>query len=309
MSQSADAPSFQWSFFHPRYIHTWLGVSLMYLLSWLPYRIQIALGRKLGLLVMIFLKKRKKITSRNLELCFPEMTLAQRNTLLKKNFENMGIALFETGMAWFWPDWRIKKHVTIVGLEHLAKLNESKKGALCIAIHSFNLELGARITGMYNPGYGVYRPNSNPVYNWVQYRGRSKNNKLISRTDIKQILKRLKMGAFLWYAPDHDYGHHRSTWAPFFAVEKACTITGTHFFASATKCHILTFTIVRNKNDTGYYLQIDEPVKDFPYHCKDEAAAYTNRLIERSIMRAPEQYMWLHRRFKSRPEGEPSLYD
>ncbi|MDD1781693.1 LpxL/LpxP family Kdo(2)-lipid IV(A) lauroyl/palmitoleoyl acyltransferase [Enterovibrio sp. ZSDZ35] len=309
MSKKSDVPTFKWSFLHPKYLHTWIGVGLMFLLSWLPYRTQRFLGRKLGLLIMKFFKSRKKIAKRNLELCFPEMTGAERETLLRENFEHMGLAFFETCMAWFWPAWRVKKHVKYVGFEQIEKLKAEGRGVLVTAVHSFNLELGCRAFGLHTTGYGVYRPNTNPVYDWFQYRGRGRENSLIERRDVKQMIKRLRNGDFVWYAPDHDYGRHRYAWAPFFAVEKACTTTGTHLLASASKCLVSSATFTRDRDGTGYTLTFDTPMDAFPYDDAEASAIYTNKFVERSIMRAPEQYMWLHRRFKSRPEGEPSLYD
>ncbi|MBE1277762.1 LpxL/LpxP family Kdo(2)-lipid IV(A) lauroyl/palmitoleoyl acyltransferase [Enterovibrio baiacu] len=309
MSNKHEAPTFQWSFLHPKYLHTWLGVGLMFLISWLPYRVQRFLGFKIGLLIMKFFKSRKKIADRNLQLCFPEMTGGEREAMLKENFEHMGMALFETCMAWFWPQWRIKKHMKFVGFEHLEQLKASKKGGLVLAVHSFNLELGARAFGTHTSGYGVYRPNTNPVYDWFQYRGRTRENNAIDRRDVKRMVKELRQGELLWYAPDHDYGRHRYAWAPLFAVEKACTTTGTHLLASAGKATVFTFTITRDREGTGYTMTLDPPLEDFPYDDEEAAAIYTNKFVERSILRAPEQYMWLHRRFKSRPDGEPSLYD
>ncbi|AMG31004.1 lipid A biosynthesis lauroyl acyltransferase [Grimontia hollisae] len=309
MSSHSEAPTFQFSFLHPRYWHTWMGVGVMFLISWLPYRVQRFLGRKLGLLIMKLFKSRKKIAARNLELCFPEMTGGEREALLKENFEHMGLAFFETCMAWFWPAWRIRKHIKYEGFEQIADFKARKKGVLIVAVHSFNLELGARAFGLHTPGFGVYRPNTNPVYDWFQYRGRCRENKLIDRCDVKQMIRRLKQGELVWYAPDHDYGRHRYAWAPLFAVENACTTTGTHLLASASGCDLATFTITRDREGTSYTLTLDPPMDAFPYDDANASAAYTNMFIERSIMRAPEQYMWLHRRFKSRPDGEPSLYD
>ncbi|PMN69901.1 LpxL/LpxP family Kdo(2)-lipid IV(A) lauroyl/palmitoleoyl acyltransferase [Enterovibrio norvegicus] len=309
MSNKHEAPTFQWSFLHPKYLHTWVGVGLMFILSWLPYRVQRFLGFKIGLVIMKFFKSRRKIADRNLQLCFPEMTGGEREAMLKENFKHMGMALFETCMAWFWPKWRIKKHMKFVGFEHLEQLKASKKGGLVLAVHSFNLELGARAFGTHTSGYGVYRPNTNPVYDWFQYRGRTRDNGAIDRRDVKRMVKELRKGELIWYAPDHDYGRHRSAWAPLFAVEKACTTTGTHLLASAGKATVFTFTITRDREGTGYTMTLDPPLDAFPYDDEEAAAIYTNKFVERSILRAPEQYMWLHRRFKSRPDGEPSLYD
>ncbi|MFD2176382.1 LpxL/LpxP family Kdo(2)-lipid IV(A) lauroyl/palmitoleoyl acyltransferase [Veronia pacifica] len=304
-----DVPKFSLSFLHPRYLHTWLGVLLMYLVSWLPYRLQRMLGRKLGLLVMKILKSRKKVAERNLELCFPDLSVAEREKLLKENFEHAGLAVFETCIAWFWPDWRVRRHITYKGFEKLDAIREDGRGVMLIAIHSYNIEITARAFGLLTKGYGIYRPNTNPVFEWFQYLGRTRQNGLIDRLDVKQTIRRLKKGDVVWLAPDHDYGRHRYTWAPFFAVDKACTTTGTSLYARASQCRVIPLSLVRNSEGTGYTLTLEPELEDFPYGDEQAAAERVNKAIERSIMKAPEQYMWLHKRFKSRPDGEPPAYD
>ncbi|WP_064603561.1 LpxL/LpxP family Kdo(2)-lipid IV(A) lauroyl/palmitoleoyl acyltransferase [Photobacterium sp. J15] len=302
-------PTFKKAFLHPRYWSTLLMIGVMYLMSWLPYFIQFRLGQLIGRLAMRFIKKRRHTIQRNLELCFPDMPEEERQELIKKNIDNTGLALFETCMAWFWPDLRVERHVEIEGLEHVRKLEEEGKGVLLIAIHSLNLELGARAFGLKAPGVGVYRPNKNPCFDFFQFQGRVRSNKyMIDRKDVKGMLKALRNGERVWYAPDHDYGLRRSSFAPLFAVEKACTTTGTSLLVDATDCAVVPFSMVRKTNSGSYTLKIFPPLEEFPHNNPDAAAAYINKAIERSIMEAPEQYMWLHRRFKTRPEGEPSLY-
>lgn len=302
-------PTFKKAFLHPRYWSTLLMIGVMYLMSWLPYFIQFRLGQLIGRLAMRFIKKRRHTIQRNLELCFPDMPEEERQELIKKNIDNTGLALFETCMAWFWPDLRVERHVEIEGLEHVRKLEEEGKGVLLIAIHSLNLELGARAFGLKAPGVGVYRPNKNPCFDFFQFQGRVRSNKyMIDRKDVKGMLKALRKGERVWYAPDHDYGLRRSSFAPLFAVEKACTTTGTSLLVDATDCAVVPFSMVRKTNSGSYTLKIFPPLEEFPHNNPDAAAAYVNKAIERSIMEAPEQYMWLHRRFKTRPEGEPSLY-
>lgn len=303
------APTFQRAFLHPRYWLTLILIGVMYLISWLPYFIQFRLGQGLGRLAMKVIKKRGKTIARNLELCFPEMPQAERDAIARKNIDNTGLAMFETGMAWFWPDFRVKRHVSYEGFEHLEALEKQGKGALMIAVHSLNLELGARAFGLVAPGVGVYRPNNNPCFDYFQFKGRVRSNKyMVDRKDVKGMLRALRNGERVWYAPDHDYGRRRSTFAPLFAVEKACTTTGTSLLADASDCALVPFAMVRNTDSGQYTLKVFPPLDAFPHNDPDAAAAYVNKAIERSIMEAPEQYMWLHRRFKTRPEGEPSLY-
>ncbi|TOO41628.1 LpxL/LpxP family acyltransferase, partial [Vibrio parahaemolyticus] len=174
--------------------------------------------------------------------------------------------------------------------------------------HSMNLELGARAFGIQKSGTGVYRPNNNPCFDYFQYKGRSRSNRtLIDRKNVKAMLEALNSGERVWYAPDHDYGNRRSTFAPLFAVKNACTTTGTSLLVDNTNCAIVPFTMVRGE-DGHYTLTIDAPVDGFPKNDPDSAAAFVNKIVETSIMASPSQYMWLHRRFKTRPEGEDCLY-
>ncbi len=301
-------PEFKAEFLLPRYWGTLIIISVMYLLSLLPFKVQLALGRGIGRLAMRIMKKRQVTIRRNLELCFPQMEECQREAILKDNIDNTGIALFETAMAWFWPDKRVNKHVTIKGMEHLEALEKSGKGALMLAVHSMNLELGARAFGIKKSGTGVYRPNNNPCFDYFQYKGRSRSNRtLIDRKNVKAMLEALRTGERVWYAPDHDYGNRRSTFAPLFAVKNACTTTGTSLLVDSTDCAIVPFTMVRGK-DGHYTLTISAPVDGFPKEDPQGAAVFVNKIVETSIMASPGQYMWLHRRFKTRPEGEDCLY-
>ena len=128
-------PDFKISFLLPKYWLTWFGVIVLYTISWLPYKLQLMLGRMLGRLLYKIGSSRKTVAMKNLQLCFPEMSAQERTRILKKNFENTGIALFETGMGWWWPDWRVRRKTKIVGLEHLEKAHREGKGVLLLTMH------------------------------------------------------------------------------------------------------------------------------------------------------------------------------
>ncbi|GFN46340.1 LpxL/LpxP family Kdo(2)-lipid IV(A) lauroyl/palmitoleoyl acyltransferase [Candidatus Regiella insecticola] len=303
---------FNRSLLHPLYWLTWFGLSLLYLLVLLPYPVIYRLGTLLGRFSMPFLKKRVSITQRNLVLCFPDMSKTDRDQLVKKNFEAAGLGLFETGMAWFWPDWRIKRWSSISGLEHLqqAKLKYQNQGVLLVGLHFFTLELGARIIGINIPGIGVYRPHNNKVMEWIQTWGRLRSNKaVIDRKDLKDMVRNLKQGEIIWYAPDHDYGPRNSVFVPLFAVDQAATTTGSYLLISMAKAAVIPFTPHRLANGKGYKVIIQPAVENFPIGNKIETAAFMNKLVEKQIIGAIDQYMWLHRRFKTRPAGQPSMYN
>lgn len=304
-----QAPQFHYSFLQPKYWLTWFGISSLFLLVQLPYPVIYFIGTRLGRLSMYFLKRRKKIAICNLELCFPEMPEKERTNLLIKNFESTGMGLFETGMAWFWSDKRIKKWCKVDDLEIMSRIRADGRGVLLVGIHFLTLELGGRIYGMYNPGIGVYRAHNNPVMDWIQVWGRSRSNKyFIDRYDIKGMVRELKQGEILWYAPDHDYGPKNSVFVPFFAVKNVATTIGTSILMRMANPVILPFTPKRNEDGSGYTVLVSEPPLDFPLEDTIEAAAFMNKIVEQEIIKAPEQYMWLHRRFKTRPEGSSSFY-
>lgn len=302
--------TFTKSFLYPRYWSVLILMGVMYLLSWLPYFIQFRLGQGIGRLAMMVMPSRRETIKKNIKLCFPSLSIDEQQSLILQNIDNTGLALFETAMAWFWPDIRVERHVEIEGLEYIEQLQQQGNGILLIAVHSMNLELGARAFGLKNPGVGVYRPNNNPCFDYFQFKGRVRSNKyMLDRKNIKGMLRGLKNGEILWYAPDQDYGQGRnSTFAPLFAVKDACTTTGTSLLVNASGAVPVAFSMIRNSNSGKYTLKIYPPLNDFPHNEPHTAAVYINKVVEHSIMAAPSQYMWLHRRFKTRPKGERSLY-
>ncbi|MGP1958310.1 MAG: Kdo(2)-lipid IV(A) acyltransferase [Arsenophonus sp.] len=300
---------FKISYLCPQYWLIWLVTGIFYLLVLLPYPIIYWLGIRLGRLSKFFLKKRLQIAKRNLELCFPKMNKQKQEKMINKNFESVGMGLFETAMAWYWPDKRVRRWFTIKGHNNIEKIQITGQGIIVVGIHFLTLELGARIFGILNPGIGVYRPNNNPVMNWLQTRGRLRSNKfMLDRKDIKGMIRNLKQGEILWYAPDHDYGPKKSVFVPFFKVKYTATTMGTHILTKLANPIMIPFTPRRLANAKGYELLIQPAITDFPQKDEISTAIFMNKLIEKKIMQAPDQYMWLHRRFKTRPDSMPSLY-
>lgn len=302
-------PKFTAALLHPRYWPLWLGIALLWLVVQLPYPVIYRLGNAMGRLALRLMKRRAKIAYRNLELCFPEMSEAERHRMVVKNFESVGMGVMETGIAWFWPTKRINRWMDASGLEHIRAVQDSGRGVLLIGIHFLTLEMGARMFGIHNPGIGVYRPNDNPVLDWLQTWGRMRSNKsMIDRKDLKGMVRALKNGEIIWYAPDHDYGPRASVFAPLFAVKDAATTSGTWMLAKMSKACVVPFVPRRKPDGKGYELIILEPECDPPLDDAETTAAWMNTIVEKCILMAPEQYMWLHRRFKTRPEGVPSRY-
>ena len=303
-------PNFKISFLLPKYWLTWIAVLMLYSISWLPYRFQLFLGKMIGRLLYKVGSSRKKVALRNLELCFPDKTDAERQTMLKRNFENTGIALLETGMGWWWPNWRVKNKIKIIGLEHIEEAQKQGKGILLLAMHYLSVEINCRGIGSGHPMVVFYRPHNNQLMEYFQFRGRGRSNKyMLGKRDVKGLLRALKEGEACIYLPDQDYGRSRSIFVPFFAVPEAASTTGTLIFARQknTQTHMIIPT--RNDDGSGYTLEIKPMLENFPTGDDTADVLRVNQELEKAILVKPEQYMWLHRRFKTRPnEDDPSLY-
>ena len=296
--------------YHPKYWLLWLGVGLMRLTQVLPLRIQMKIGAVLGRLAMGIVGKRVNTAKRNLQLCFPEMSDAEQQALLRENFEQTGKAIFDTINGWWWSDEKIQQHMTIKGQQHVQQTLDNGQGVILFAVHCLPLEMGARIFGQFQPGVGVYRPHNNAVMEYLQVKGRLRSNKaLVPKRDLRQMVRSLRAPNVIWYTADQDFGRSSATFIPFFAVEEAATITGATTLAKLGKAKVLPFFVERNSSDTGYNIEIQAPLDNFPGENEIEDAKRGNHIIEQIISRNKSQYMWLHRRFKTRPNPEdPSLY-
>ncbi|MBO2678032.1 LpxL/LpxP family Kdo(2)-lipid IV(A) lauroyl/palmitoleoyl acyltransferase [Shewanella algae] len=296
--------------YHPKFWLLWLAVGLARLTLLLPLKWQMKLGSGIGLLAMKLAGSRVNTAKRNLELCFPQMSEAERETLLRRNFQETGKAIFDTINAWWWSNDQVQKHMQIKGQEHVEQTLAAGQGVILFAVHCLPLEMGARIFGQFQPGVGVYRPHNNPVMEYLQVKGRLRSNKaLVPKRDLRQMVRCLRNPNVIWYTADQDFGRSSAIFIPFFAVPDAATITGGTTLAKLGKAKVLPFFVERNADDTGYNIEIQAPLDNFPGENEVEDAKRGNGIVEQLISRNPAQYMWLHRRFKTRPnESDPSLY-
>ncbi len=305
-----QAPPFSLTLLHPRYWLLWLALGIAYLISWLPYQVLMSLGRGLGRLSFKLLKSRGRIARRNLELCFPDMPDNERELLVKRNAEETGCAAMETLIGWWWPTWRIRRIAHFKGYEHIQAELAKGKGVLLLAPHMLHLEAAGRVFGLTHPSIGFYRPHNNALMEFFMYRGRSRGNKyMIGKRDVKALLRALNEGEVCFYLPDQDYGRNRAIFAPFFAVQETACTNGTLLFANAANCAVIPIYTSKLPDHQGYQIEALPALTDFPG--KDEYAAIcrVNQWVEQAILKHPEQYMWVHRRFKTRPDPDaPSLY-
>ena len=301
---------FRSHYLHPRFWLLWLGLGLLWLIAQLPYPILLRLGRAVGWLLYRFGKDRRAIARRNLELAFPHLSEAEQTRLLKENFASMGIAFFEMAMSWWWAKPRLAKLAQVEGLEHLQRAQAEGQGVILMALHFTTLEIGASLLGQLHTIDGMYREHDNAVFDFVQRRGRERHNQdatAVEREDVRTMLKVLRAGRAIWYAPDQDYGRRQSLFVPLFGV-LAATVTATTKFARLGRALVVPFTQERLADGSGYRLVIHPPLENFPGESEEADCLRLNRWVEEKLREHPEQYLWCHRRYKTRPEGEPKLY-
>ncbi|UVE16551.1 lipid A biosynthesis lauroyl acyltransferase [Pseudomonas sp. LS44] len=305
-----DRPQFRSYFLHPRFWPLWFGLGLLWLIVQLPYPLLLRCGRGLGGLMYSLAVSRRQIAARNHELCFPELSATERKRLLKDNFASTGIAFFEMAISWWWPKKRLRRLAHIEGLEHLKRAQADGQGVILMAIHFTTLEIGAALLGQQHTIDGMYREHDNPLFDYLQRNGRERHSleaTAIERDDVRGMLKLLRSGRAIWYAPDQDYGPKQSIFAPLFGIQVA-TVTATSKFARLGRAQVLPFTQMRLADGSGYRLTIHPPLSDFPGANEEADCIRINQWVEAAIRECPQQYLWAHRRFKTRPEGEPSLY-
>lgn len=288
--------------YHPRLWPTWLGLGLLWCCSKLPLNWQISIGKALGLLLMKIAKRRYKIAETNLRLCFPELSATESDALLRDVFIQQGIGLIEMALGWWPRPGILAGRYTIEGLEHYLSAKEKHDGVLLLGGHYSVLDLGAQLLANEITLDGMYRANNNPLLDKVSRTARECFfEEAIERRDIRLLIKRLKKGKTVWYAPDQDFGRKNTVFAPFFGIN-AATLTATSRIVKMTGVPVLMISQHRNPDNT-YTITIYPPLSDFPSGDDIKDATRLNQELENIVRTNPAQYMWVHRRFKTQPDG------
>jgi len=296
-------------YLHPRYWLMWLLFGLLRLITLFPYSVHLWAGRLLGRLIQHLSGKRQRVVDTNLRLCFSEKSEQQREQIKRQSYQNLGISLMEMAMCWWWKPERLKPLVEVRGLEHIENCLANKQPVILLSGHFTSLEIGARLLALTStPLQVMYRTQKNLLFDSFLFTKRSSYLvNVISRKNTRGLLKGIRQLIPTWYAPDQDFTRERNVFAPFFGVPTA-TITASARLAQTTKAATLPFYPERKADGSGYILWIEPPLENFPSGDDMADASAINASIERFIEKNPDQYMWVHKRFKTRPEGEPSLY-
>jgi len=292
----------------PKYWPTWIGLGLLRLTCLLPFNWQIGLGKSMGRLAHRIGAERRAITRRNIELCFPELSTQERNKLAREHFEALGVSLMEMGLARWATDKKLQAITTVEGAEHVQQTLDEGYGVILLCAHFTALEISGRVFRLQSPPFdAVFRRFRSDFTTEILASTREKSVRhLIEKNDIKSMVRSLRNGVPVWYAPDQSYHLKQSALIPFFGVP-AMTNIATTTLAKLGRAKVIPF-LPRRLPEGGYELRILPPIEGLPSDDPIEDTKKYMAIIEAHIRLCPEQYYWVHRKFKNRPDPLPDVY-
>jgi KDO2-lipid IV(A) lauroyltransferase len=295
-------------FLAPKYWPMWLGMAFIRLGAALPLRAMQAFGGALGLLAWRLMASRRRVARINIRQAYPDYSEAEIRVLNRESFRHLGISVFETGLAWWGNSDYLKSICEVEGREHLDAALAKGKGAILLSGHFATLEIGALLAGFLTPINGVYKKAHNPMFNAFMAHYRSGyGEELIENKNVRALVRGLRKGRATWFAPDQDFAEQDIVFTPFLGGI-ASTLTGTARLAEMTGAEVVPFYPQRLPKGRGYRLVILPALENFPSGDIQQDSARINRAIEDMVYANPEQYGWVHKRFKTRPPGAPPLY-
>jgi KDO2-lipid IV(A) lauroyltransferase len=285
-------------FIGPRYWGVWFGIGVVRLVNLLPLRGQMIIGRATGRLALLFARRDRRIAAINIGMCLPQLDVTERRHLLRRHFESLGCALYETGLVWWASEARLRRLIRFEGVEHLQKALAGGHGALLLSAHFTTLEMGARGLTLLGPTSIMYLTPANALIAELSRRGRTRHTvQAISSDQIRDLLQNLKNNLPVWYAPDQRFTDKNSELVEFFGHPAASNIA-TSRLARISRAPVLPYFPARRPDDRGYVIRIHPPFDDFP---SDDPVADTRRfheLIEAHVREYPDQYLWAYKRFR-----------
>lgn len=288
---------------------TRLGLALLWLIHWLPFGMQVRLGEGLGNILYRIALPRRRIAEINIQHCFPELSAMEQTRLVRAHFRSVARAALEHGVLWWGSAQRIQQWVSVEGREHYDAL--AGQPVILLSPHFVGLDMGAiRLTLDYPPAVSIYSRLRNPVIDRLMLRARSRFSQtiLVSRHDgVRPLLKAMKRGHHLLYLPDQDFGPRDAMFVPFFGIP-AATINALPRLAAMTGARVVPLITRQLPGNQGYVVRFHPAWDNFPGTDLAADLARINAFIETQVREMPEQYFWLHKRFKTRPTGEPSFY-
>jgi Kdo2-lipid IVA lauroyltransferase/acyltransferase len=293
--------------FLPKYWATWAGLSVLRAIELLPFAAQRQVGSALGALIRRLPLAYVRIARRNIQLCLPALSAQQQADLVVRHCQSLGMALCETANTWWSTDQRVHALAEVQGLEHLQAAFAKGRGAIMIGGHFTTIEIATRILGTVVPLNVVYRPMKNAVLSHTMFTNFSRHGKPIAHDDIRTMIRALKNNEAVWYAPDQSYRNKGAAMVNFFGIP-AATTTATSRLARISGAAVLTYFPERLPGTAGYRVVIGPEFENFPGDNAVCDVERFNRLLEAQIRRVPEQYLWVHRRFKGLGADYPDYY-
>jgi KDO2-lipid IV(A) lauroyltransferase len=287
---------------------TRIALALVWLLHWLPLPLLAAVGRGFGRLLFALGRERRKVTLTNLRLCFPQMDEAERLALARRHYEAFGRSVLERGILWWSGKERIQRLVRVEGVEHFRAVAD--RPVIWLAPHFVGLDMGGvRLTTEY-PLVSMYSRQKNPLVDRLLLHSRTRfgNSPMASRQDgLKPVVREMRKGLPFYYLPDMDFGARDAVFVPFFGVP-AATVTALSRLAKITGAAVVPCVTRQLPGGAGYVATFHPAWQDFPSGDVEADTRRMNAFIEAEIVKMPEQYYWLHKRFKTRPAGEKGVY-
>ena len=292
----------------PNYWPIWIGLGVLRLTCLMPYRTQIGLGKALGRLAHRLSPQRRAIARRNIELCFPALSTGERDALTLAHFESLGASLMEMALGRWASDRKLDRMTELTGAEHVHAALEKGSGVVLISAHFTSLEVSGRMLKVNIPPFHVlFRRFRSPFTTEILASNRLRSAaKVIEKNDVKSMVRSLRGGYPVWYAPDQSYNRKQSALVPFFGVP-AMTNVALNTLAKLGNAVVIPF-FPRRLPEGGYEIRILPPLEGVPGDDPAEDMRRYHTVLEEQIRRCPEQYYWVHRRFKNRPDDLPDVY-
>jgi Kdo2-lipid IVA lauroyltransferase/acyltransferase len=294
-------------FANPKYWPTWAGLALLRGIGFLPFWAQCRLGRELGKLIGLLPLAYLRIARCNMALCLPKLSECERSDLLSQHCRSLGMGVCETAVTWWGSDAKIKRLAQVHGAEHLHAALARGRGAIIIGGHFTTIEIATRILGTVVPLNALYRPPKNQLLGRVMRANFCRYGKPIAHDDIRSMIRALKGNEAVWYAPDQSYRNKGAAMIDFFGIP-AATTTATTRLAKISGAAVLTYFVERLPGRAGYRATISPILENFPGADARCDVQRFNRMLEAHIMKVPDQYLWMHRRFKGLSSEYPNYY-
>ena len=290
-----------------KYLKAWLFIASMYVFAYIPDKLQQKLANFMGVILFYLVRSRRKIGLVNIRLCFPSASVQQQQQLVKRCFQQTTLSLFRASKVWCRTKAAKRLPHRFINLSLLQQAQAQKQGVLLVGAHFGALDMAGNLLDNYAKMNLVYRVDNNPLLEIFIKRGRLRYAEhCYERKDIKGMIRCLRQGKTLWYAPDQDYGAKDSVFVPFFNIDTA-TITSTSRLAQLGRAQIIFTSYFYDAKQHCFVSEFFQPTFS---DIKDPVAVASsyNQWLEQQIRRYPEQYLWLHKRFKTRPTGQHSFY-